>query len=121
MFNIKQARNNFYGFCATVPAVEFDGFMYVLDAAVSQYELTGSGKLEPCQKLIRVLTEFAYFDKENREVHIQLNFSELEIFKQALYDVMLQGFHPDTDHSFDKCLERPGVKMWTTRTQKQEE
>ena len=117
MYNIKRARNDFNGFRATVPAAEFDGFMYVLDAAVAQYEAAGSDKLGACQKLIHILTEYAYFDKENREVHIQLGFRELETFTQALYDVMLPGFQPDSDHAFDKCLERPGVKIWKTRTQ----
>ena len=115
MFDIKRANNDFNGFRATVPAGEFDGFMYVLDTAVYQYETTGSAKLEPCQRLIRVLTEYAYFDRENREVHIQLGFRELETFTQALYDVMLPGFQPDSDHAFDGCLERPGVKIWKTR------
>lgn len=48
MYDIKRARNDFYGFRATVSAAEFDGFMYVLDAAVSQHEADGSAKLEDC-------------------------------------------------------------------------
>lgn len=121
MFDIKRARNNFYGLRATVPAAEFDAFMYVLDAAVSQYEATCSSKLEGAQKLVRAMSELAYFDEDKREVHIQLGFRELESFTQAMYDVMLPGFQADTDHTFDKCLERPGVKIWKTRPEKKEE
>ena len=115
MVDIKRARNDFYGFRATVPAAEFDAFMYVLDAAVSQYEASGSAKLEGAQKLVRAMSELAYFDKERREVHIHLGFRDLESFTQAMYDVMLPGFQADTDHTFYKCLERPGVKIWKTR------
>ena len=117
MFNIKRARNDFNGFRATVPQVEFDGFMYVLESAAGLYAEAGSEKLEGCQKLIRVWTELAYFDKEKHEVHLQMGFRELEVFTQALYDVMLVGFQPTPDHSFSHLLLNPDVKTWIKRSE----
>ena len=112
MFNIKRARNDFNGFRATVPETEFDSFMYVLESAAGFYAESGSEKLEGCQKLIHVWTELAYFDKEKREVHLQMGFRELEVFTQALYDVILVGFQPTPDHSFACLLEKPETKLW---------
>jgi len=115
MFDIKRARNNFNGFRATMTEAEFDGFMYVLEAAASQYEEAGIKQAEYCGDLIRTLTELAYFDPEKREVHIMLNYGELAVFTRALYDVMLPGFRPDSDRSFAKRLEKPETKIWKNR------
>lgn len=117
MFDIKRARNDFTGFRATVSEAEFDGFLYVLESAVGHYQETGSERLEGCQRLIRVWTELAYFDKEKREVHLQMSFRELEVFTTALYDVMLVGIQPDAEHSFAKLLECPETKFWKTHLQ----
>ena len=115
MFDIKRARNNFKGFLSTLSADEYDGFMYVLESAVGLYSETASEKLEGCQDLIRVWSELAYFDKEKREVHLQMSFQELEAFTTAMYDVMLAQIQVKPEHSFDKLLEHSEIKIWTTK------
>lgn len=112
MFNIKRARNNFTGFRAIVSEAEFDKSLYILESAAGLYSETGSERLDSCQKLIRVWTELAYFDKEKREVHLQMSFRELEVLTTAFYDVMLVYIQQEPMHSFNKLVELPETKIW---------
>lgn len=67
MFDIKRTRNEFKGFCATILEDEFDGFIYVLEAAAAQYKKICPKRLEGRQKLFRAWTEFTYFYKKKLE------------------------------------------------------
>lgn len=112
MLSIKNASKNFDGIKAIMIEEEFDSIMYCLDYSIGLLVGSATKLVEQCKKLQRVLTSLAYFDAENREVHIQLSYSELEILTTAIYLVLPSG---ESDHSFANCIKNPNTKLWISK------
>jgi hypothetical protein len=113
MFNIKKAKN-FDGIRGVMSEQEFDSIMYCLEYAIEKFgELENENLMSCCKKAQYVLATMPYFDIENKQVHIQLGYSEIEIITTALYLFALPC--GESENSFSKCIERPNAKIWTTK------
>ncbi len=114
MIDIKKAKN-FNGIRGIMSSEEFDSIMYCLNCGIN-YCKENEKDSSKYEKLQKTLSTMSYFDKEYKEVHIQLGYSELETLTNAMFLFLIP--YGECDLTFNKCIENPNTKIWITKEEK---
>lgn len=108
MYGIKRARK-FDGVTFIVSKEEYDCLIWVLKEEIEK----DVPNERPLNRLIVSLTEYPYFDKENKEVHCMLGYREIEALVTYLIAILPQKKYKECN--FDDMIDKPETKIWVNR------
>ena len=116
MYNLRLS-NGFQGVDLVLSDSELNALIKQIDKLINQFK--DSKELEETtdklNSLKRVLTEFAYYDDNEREVHCRMGFYEL----QLLLECTIVALPIADDNIFDKMLSDEKTKRWKYKAQEE--
>lgn len=118
MYNLRQA-NGFNGVDLVLTDEELEALIQQIDKLVTQFQDNDALEetIDKLNSLKKVFCEFAYYDKNEREVHCRMGYYEL----QLMIECTIVALPKAENGLFDKMLQSPDTKRWVYKQQSEQQ